>query len=301
MATHAATNRSGMSFRPILRRLIAVLSIAAGSTGLAAMPFAAEAAALDQTIAACKPTDYATPTTALRHTSEANRAGKPIRILAIGSSSTQGIGATAEKFTYPAQLMADLNSIHTSSPVDVRNAGIGGETITQTLARLERELNTYKPTLVIWQLGTNDAITKGTDPRDFRIHIDAGLKSIADHRADAILLDQQYYLKIRDTDLYERFVKLVDDTALENGVGLFRRYKLMRSWNSSMPEGITPMLGPDGFHMGDKGYTCLAALLADQIATSLQRAKAASNPAQIPSSAHAAAMPETISTQSASK
>ncbi len=301
MATHAATNRSGISFGHSLQRLTVALSIAAGSTGLAATPFPAEAAGLDQIIAACKPADYSNPLPALRRTSEANRAGKPIRILAIGSSSTQGIGATADKFTYPAQLMADLNTLYTSSPIDVRNAGIGGETITQTLARLERELNTYRPTLVIWQLGTNDAITKGTDPQDFRIHIDAGLKSIADHGADAILLDQQYYLKIRDTDLYERFVKLVDDTALENGVGLFRRYKLMRSWNSSMPEGITPMLGPDGFHMGDKGYTCLAALLADQIATSLQRAKAASNPGQTPSTAHAAAAAATISAQSASK
>lgn len=298
MATNAATNRRRMIFGPVVWRLSAVLSIAAGLTGLAAMPFEAKAAALDQTIATCKPTGFSDQLPKLPRTSEANRTGKAIRILAIGSSSTQGIGATAEKFTYPAQLMADLNTMSTISHVDVRNAGIGGETITQTLTRLERELDTYKPTLVIWQLGTNDAITKGTDPKDFRTHIDAGLQSIANHGADAILLDQQYYLKIRDTDLYERFVKLVDDTALENGAGLFRRYKLMRSWNSSMPEGITAMLGPDGFHMGDKGYTCLAALLADQIATSLVRAKSASNAAQVPSFGQPAA---TMASQSASK
>lgn len=264
-----------MSFGPYIRRFSFILSIAALLTSPAAGPSTAEAATLDAIIAACKPSGFSDPLPRLRHTSEANRAGQAIRILAIGSSSTQGIGATAEKFTYPAQLMADLNTMNAVSHVDVRNAGIGGETITQTLARLERELDTYKPTLVIWQLGTNDAITKGADPKDFRIHIDTGLKSIADHGADAILLDQQYYLKIRDTELYERFVKLVDDTAIENGVGLFRRYKLMRAWNASMPGGITPMLGPDGFHMGDKGYTCLAALLADQIATALTHTKSA--------------------------
>lgn len=275
MATRAATYRSGMSYGTFLRRFTVILSLAAGLVGFAAAGSAA--ATLDQVIATCKPSGFAETLPALRHTSEANRNGKGIRILAIGSSSTQGIGATAEKFTYPAQLMADLNTMSTISHVDVRNAGIGGETINQTLVRLDHELDTYKPTLVIWQLGTNDAITKGTDPRDFRVHIDSGLASIAGHGADVILLDQQFYLKIRDTDLYERFVKLVDDTAIEHGVGLFRRYKLMRTWNATMPNGIAPMLGPDGFHMGDQGYACLAALLADQIATSIVHAKSASN------------------------
>lgn len=289
MATCAATNRSGISYGRLLRRSPLALLFAAGLAGTAAMPCPATASTLDQIIAACKPSGFAEPLPDLRRTREANRSGRPIRILAIGSSSTQGIGATAEKFTYPAQLMADLNTMNAISHADVRNAGVGGETILQTLARLERELDTYKPTLVIWQLGTNDAITKGTDPKDFRAHIETGLKSIAAHGADAILLDQQFYLKIRDTDLYERFVKLVDDTALENGVGLFRRYKIMRAWNSSMPEGITAMLGPDGFHMGDRGYTCLAALLADQIATSVSHAKSASAATDVPPALQTAA------------
>jgi lysophospholipase L1-like esterase len=258
---------------PKHHRLLAIIATCFSFAFGLAMPInPAAAGTLDAVVARCKPKGFRDPLPDLVHSAATLRKGGQLRILTIGSSSTQGIGATADKFTYPAQLMTDLNTMNGLTNVDVRNAGIGGETIDQTLLRLRTELDTYKPDLVIWQLGTNDAVTSGTDPKDFRARVDVGIKSIADHEADMILLDQQFYLKIRDTNLYERFVQLVDDAAESHGIGLFPRYKLMQTWNATLPEGITPMLGPDGFHMGDKGYICLGALIADQIATSIAHA-----------------------------
>jgi lysophospholipase L1-like esterase len=196
-----------------------------------------------------------------------------LKILAIGSSSTEGIGASAPQFTYPARLKAELTGRFPAAKIDVRNAGIGGETIDQTLKRLGDELDRYKPDLVLWQVGTNDAVSGNSDPEIFHKMVDQGVKSIQQQKIDAILIDSQFYLKIPDTKRYEHYVDLVHTTGDDDGVVVFPRYKLMQAWNAE-PGGVTPMLGPDRFHMGDRGYACLANLLASEIVTSLARTSA---------------------------
>jgi lysophospholipase L1-like esterase len=96
-----------------------------------------------------------------------------VDILAIGSSSTEGIGASAPNMTYPAQLQADLAAA-LGEKVAVTNAGIGGEAVAATLARLKILLKGEKPDLVIWQVGTNDAVG-GDDEAAFRAEIEDGV------------------------------------------------------------------------------------------------------------------------------
>jgi lysophospholipase L1-like esterase len=228
----------------------------------------ASAGMIEKLEPACHPAGFSEPIADLHRTAAKMRAKAPVRILTIGSSSTQGIGATSPAYAYPAQLMTDLNSESTIVSVDVRNAGIGGETIEQTLKRLVGELDTYKPDLVIWQVGTNDAITGGSDPKVFQRLISIGIKSILSRNVDAMLIDPQYYPKIPNMDIYEHYVQIVHDAADENGIVVFPRFKLMLGWNN-LPGGVVPMLGPDSFHMGDRGYTCLAGLLAEEIIKSV--------------------------------
>jgi lysophospholipase L1-like esterase len=227
---------------------------------------AATAKALETT---CRPAGFAAPLAQLPRLAAKMREKTPARILAIGSSSTQGIGATAQQNAYPARLMTLLNSLNTVVNVDVRNAGIGGETIDQTLARLVTELDTYKPDLVLWQVGTNDAISGGSDPKVFQRLIENGIESILSRHVDAILIDQQYYPKIPSMEIYERYIQLVHAAAANNDIVVFPRFKLMRAWDKELPGGVVPMLGPDQFHMGDRGYACLANLIGNEITTSI--------------------------------
>lgn len=69
-------------------------------------------------------------------------------VLAIGDSLTQGVGADEAK-SYPAQL-ANL------SEWTVINAGVSGETSADVLARIDSELNTHHPALVLLSIGGND-------------------------------------------------------------------------------------------------------------------------------------------------
>src|SRR3954452_24303572 len=66
--------------------------------------------------------------------------GLPVSILAIGSSSTEGVGASSRDTNYPFRLEQRLRSIWPGAGVHVINAGKGGETADQTLARLKTEV-----------------------------------------------------------------------------------------------------------------------------------------------------------------
>ncbi|WP_407524576.1 SGNH/GDSL hydrolase family protein [Methylobacterium oryzisoli] len=186
----------------------------------------------------------------------------PVRVLAIGSSSTEGVGASSPARSYPRQLEEDLTQAWREAPVAVVNAGIGGETADQTLLRLEAALaQPAKPSLVIWQVGTNDAVRGGDEGR-FRGLLERGIALVRAAGSDLILVDQQFYPAIPDRARYERFVGLVAATAAENEVPVFSRYALMKEWGRQDPALLAGMLSADGFHMGDRGYDCLAEALS---------------------------------------
>ena len=201
---------------------------------------------------------------------------QPIRILAIGSSSTEGVGASSPDHTYPAQLEDDLAELW-KEPVTVVNSGKGGETATQTIERLEAALKVDKYDLVIWQVGTNDAI-KGVDEEAFKALLERGISAAKQAGTEMVLLDQQYFPSIKDMARYERFVNAVTVTGLERKVGVFSRYALMKEWNSRSPEELRSLLSADGFHMGDKGYDFLADCMADTLQAMVEYSTAEARP-----------------------
>jgi lysophospholipase L1-like esterase len=204
--------------------------------------------------------------------------GEPIRILAIGSSSTQGIGASGPDRTYPARLDADLKQRWPKADVSVMNAGIGGETVPATLDRLERLLRTQAFDLVIWQLGTNDAV-HGDNTDTFRALTLRGIAAVREAGADLVLLDPQYYPGIKDVPAYERFVSIVKQIGDEQHVPVFDRYSMMKTWRADSESTLLATLAQDRFHMNDKGYACLAEALTAEIGQMSEPAPVVASPA----------------------
>ncbi len=179
-----------------------------------------------------------------------------LKILAIGSSSTFGIGATAPQFAYPVRFAEEMIQ-RFRTKVDVINAGIGGETADATLARLEERVSAERFDLVIWQVGTNDAV-RGGDEDKFRAFVQRGVDMVKSRKMDLVLLDQQFYPTIKDPVRYERFVKMVETIGEEESTPVLSRYRLMKFWGERAPQDLRSMLAADGFHMSDRGYFCLA-------------------------------------------
>jgi acyl-CoA thioesterase-1 len=194
---------------------------------------------------------------------------EPVHILAIGSSSTEGVGASAPDRAYPAQLQEDLANLW-HEKVTVVNAGIGGEKANQTVLRLEDALRTGGYDLVIWQVGTNDAVS-GAAEDDFRALLERGIAAAKATKTEMILLDPQYFPTIRDIVRYERYVQTVGLIGEERHVPVFSRYAMMKEWGSRSAAELRSMLSSDSFHMGDRGYDCLAGRVAQDIQSVVPR------------------------------
>ncbi len=192
------------------------------------------------------------------------RQKQALSILAIGSSSTEGAGASSPYQAYPQTLQRLLAARLGRADVTLVNAGIGGETASQTIERLTRLTRERHFDLVIWQVGTNDAV-RGVDEAGFRNLLTAGIDAVLDRGSDLLLMDQQFFPAVRDPARYERYVDILGEVAADRGVPVFQRYRAMQSWALKAPGDFPAMLAADRFHMSDRGYACVAALLADEL------------------------------------
>lgn len=192
---------------------------------------------------------------------DAHAAARGWSVLAIGSSSTFGTGATSPLHAYPARLEALLRARAPHGDVTVVNAGVPGETADGTLDRLADRLAAQRFDLVIWQVGTNDAL-RGVPEADLAARLDRGVATVRDAGIPLLLVDPQYFPGIPDRAAYERTVRRVGDLAGARGVAVLRRYDVMRAWAERADDRLAAMLADDRFHMSDAGYACLAELIA---------------------------------------
>ncbi len=186
-----------------------------------------------------------------------------LEVLAIGSSSTEGIGATSPANAYPARLETELSHEDGIAAV-VRNAGVGGELAAKTLQRLKAALKTRWAELVIWQVGTNDALV-GVDETVFRATVESGVEAARAAGVPLLLVGPQFTEKCSDAARYERFVKIVDDVGARDRVPVLDRYAIMKGWGADHAKSFGALLSQDGLHMSDLGYRCLAHALAEAI------------------------------------
>src|ERR671922_1124245 len=144
----------------------------------------------------------------LPNTARAIRRGDALVIVAIGSSSTQGIGASDQAHTYPALLAEELRRRWPRLAVTVVNKGVGGETADQMLARFPRDVLPYRPQLVIWQTGSNSAL-QSTDVQGYEQTIREGIARLKEAHMDIILMDPQYAPRILRRSIHKAFVDTI--------------------------------------------------------------------------------------------
>ncbi|MBV5270841.1 MAG: SGNH/GDSL hydrolase family protein [Afipia sp.] len=199
-------------------------------------------------------------------------AHEPVTIVAVGSSSTGGSGATSPAYSYPSRLERELRQRFPDAPISVLNRGVNGEEAADMMARMDDILG-LKPDLVIWQLGTNTVLRDGSVPATGEL-LQAGISRIRKTGADVLLIDPQYAPRVNAKPAVNDMVGLIAYIAKQAHVPLFRRYVAMRHWHDDEAIAFDRFIIADGLHMTDWGYSCLARLLADNIATTVSRSRA---------------------------
>ena len=220
-----------------------------------------------------QPTGVPNSTGSLPHVAAKLAAGKPVVIIAFGSSSTQGYGSSSPEFTYPSRLAAQLRRQYPSADISVLNRGKGGEDAPEMMRRLQTEVIDVHPDMVIWQVGTN-AVLRNLDPSETAKQVEDGVARIQADGADVVLVDPQYSPRVTERPESARgMVKLLGRIAALRHVGIFPRFEVMRDWHERQAIPIDDFVTADGLHMNDWGYACFAQLLGDDIIRSVGQIK----------------------------
>ena len=208
----------------------------------------------------------------LPHVANKLISGRPVVIVAFGSSSTQGYGSSAPEFTYPNRLAAQLRRQYPSADISVVNRGVGGEDAPEMMRRLQSVIDLH-PDLVIWQVGTN-AVLRNLDPDETARMVEDGVTLIQAAGSDVVLVDPQYSPRVTEhPDSASKMVRLLGKVAQLRRIGIFPRFEVMREWHERQAIPIDDFVIADGLHMNDWGYACFAQLLGDDIIKSVGQIK----------------------------
>lgn len=191
--------------------------------------------------------------------------GAQLRVVALGSSSTFGQGASTPAQSYPAQLRALLRSTGADEGAEVWNKGVNGDTLARISARLDRDVYALRPNVVILQTATNDALQR-VPLEQFQAQLVRSVQRFRERGIGVILLDSQYLPADQRPADFEEYQRVVWDVARELDVPLVPRYALMRDLVASGRYPIDALLAPDRLHPNDWMYACTATYLADLLA-----------------------------------
>ena len=102
----------------------------------------------------------------------------------------------------------------------------------EVAAGLAKLVEAKRPTLVIWQTGTYDAM-RSIDPDDFRGAVDEGVAALQNAGTDVILMNLQYSPRTETMISAPPYLDNMRVVAQQHDVPLFDRFAIMRHWNES--------------------------------------------------------------------
>ena len=159
---------------------------------------------------------------------EAVNSGRPLDILVIGSRSSSISGS--QEGAYPARLQAALKDKLPQVAVNVSVELQPKLTAEDAVDGFVKLMEAKKPTLVIWQTGTVDAM-RSVDPDDFHAAVDGGVTALQNGGADVILMNLQYSPRTETMISGSPYMDNIRAVAQEHDIPLFDRFSIMRQWN----------------------------------------------------------------------
>lgn len=211
------------------------------------------------------PRNLLVSTAPLPHLARKLALGGSVKIVAFGSSSTAGTGASTVAATYPSRFAAELQRLFPQTRVSILNKGVPGEDVRDEMLRFERDVLEQHPDLLIWQTGTNSALHQ--DP--FHTYVGKLTRGIDEARAagiDVLLMSPQFSPRFEAVANHKDYLEHLETVAALRGVPLLRRYEIMKFWVGSGEMTEKDMVQGDGLHQTDASYYCLGVVTARMVA-----------------------------------
>jgi lysophospholipase L1-like esterase len=213
----------------------------------------------------------------LTKTAKALASRREVVIAALGGASTMGVAAGGLELAWPARLAAALTESFPTAPIKVINLAVGRQTAKSGAERLEHDVLPLKPTLVIWETGTMEAV-RGTDLDEFRQTVQAGIDKLRAAGVEVVLMNMQFSRATEAVIHFQPYLATMRELADVNDVPLFRRHGIMRHWAESGSLNLRTGDGEKGRELAAKLYDCIGRALADLVTRSTPGAKREHSP-----------------------
>ena len=192
-----------------------------------------------------------------------------LTIVAIGSSSTLGVGASSSEAAWPARLEAELRRRLPQTDITVANRGKLRDPAAAMVKRMAADALAVKPDLVIWETGTAEAV-RNMSAESFAASLEEGADRILSAGAELVLMTPQFSRETARLIGYQPYIEAMGNLSMRADVLIFPRYDVMRhlvETNQLHLEGLSPA---QAAATADRLYDCIAR----QVARVLLRAMA---------------------------
>lgn len=248
--------RSGFSFGLVLLVLAAVTS----------------AARAEEAETCTVPASLLASESSLPKVADAVKSGRPLEILVVGTRSSTITGSPDA--AYPARLQVALRYKLPKATVNVSAEVVSRQTAQQAAASFAQLMAAKRPTLVIWQTGTVDAI-HSTDPDDFRGAVGDGVTALRKAGADIVLMNLQYSPRTETMISGSPYIDNMRAVAQERDVPLFDRFSIMREWNEQGEFDLFSAV--HGSSLAKRVHDCIGRALANFIVQAAHLGRADQN------------------------
>jgi hypothetical protein len=198
-----------------------------------------------------------TTESSLPKVAETVKSGRPLDILVVGSRSSTI--STSEASAYPARLQAALREKLPLTTVNLSVEIQTKKTAEEVAASLVKLVEDKKPTLVVWQTGTVDAM-RSIDPDDFRAAVDEGVVALQNAGADVVLMNLQYSPRTETMISVPPYLDNMRVVAQQHDVPLFDRFAIMHQWNDAGDFDLFSAV--HGIELAKRVHDCLGLALS---------------------------------------
>jgi lysophospholipase L1-like esterase len=189
-------------------------------------------------------------------------AAKKLTVLVLGAGSSTLPGTDGVKNAYPARLQqalaAKLPGINVKIITDVK----AKRTASEMVKALAPALAAAKPTLVVWQTGTVDAM-QAIDPDQFSQALDKGINIARSAGADVVLVNAQYSPRTESMIALGTYAEIMRWVALQQEVPVFDRFSIMKIWADLGTFDLYS--NAKTLDMAERVHDCIGRLLADLV------------------------------------
>ncbi len=188
--------------------------------------------------------------------------GSKIKILTIGATTVNSRGPNRD---YSLLIENYLETTVKGLDVEVVDRSVSGELAARSAERIKFEVALNEPSLVLWQVGTFDAMAQ-IPIHEFKTTLTKTIHWLRKHNADLVMIGLHYQRGLRNNGSYQSFRKIIEQTTAEEQVLRVGRYEAEELVDRIQATMASPI---DKFQINENGHDCLSQVIVRAMATSL--------------------------------